>query len=95
MHSNRSNPTAFSIHAKRRNNVASKGHFNGKLGSKGGMKGKCFVCDKFGHYAREFPNRRDTSHDDDHNQRNGRYNGKGKRNFRSRKCSTLQESKEL
>jgi len=65
--SNRSNPTAFSTHAKRRNNAGSKGHFNGKLGSKGGRKGRCFVCNKFGHYARECPNRRDTSHGDDHN----------------------------
>eukprot|EP00253_Pinus_taeda_P004549 PITA_04549 len=90
MPSNRSNPTAFSIHAKRRNNAGSKGHFNGKPGSKGGRKGGCFVCNKFGHYARDCPIRRDTSHDDEHNhsrgnfnnnnQRNGRFNGKGKRN---------------
>ena len=90
MPSNRGNPTAFSAHALRINNVGSKGHFNGKPGSKGGRKGRCFVCNKFGHYARECPNRRDTSHDDDHNhsrgnfnnnnQRNGRSNGRGKRN---------------
>lgn len=59
MPSNRSNPTTFSVHAKRRNNAGSKGHFHGKLGSKGGRKGRCFVCNKFGHYARECPNRRD------------------------------------
>jgi len=90
MPSNRSNPIAFSAHAKRTNNAGSKGHFHGKLGSKGGIKGKCFVCNKFGLYARQCPNRRDTLHDDDHNhsrgnfnnndQRNGRSNGKGKRN---------------
>ena len=85
---NRSNPTAFSAHAKRINNAGSKGYFHGNPGSKGGRKGRCFVCNKFGHCARERPNRRDTSHDDDHNyskgsfnnidQRNGRSNGKGK-----------------
>lgn len=90
MPSNRSNPTVFSAHAKRRNNAGFKGHFHGKPGSKGGKKGKCFVCNKFGHYARECPNRRDTSHDHDHNhsrgnfnnnnQRNGKPNGKEKRN---------------
>ena len=91
MPSNRSNPTTFSTHAKRRNNVGSKDHFHGKPRFKGGRKGRCFVCNKFGHYARECPNRRDTSHDDDHNhsrgdfnnnndQRNGRSNSKEKRN---------------
>eukprot|EP00253_Pinus_taeda_P034667 PITA_34667 len=92
MPSNTSNPTTFSARAKRRNNAGSKGHSTRKSGSKGGGKGRCFVCNKFGHYARECPNRRDTSHDDDHNhsrgnfnnnnQRNGRFNGKGKRNAR-------------
>jgi hypothetical protein len=40
MPSNRSNPTAFSAHAKRRNNAGSKGHFNGKPGSKGWKEGQ-------------------------------------------------------
>lgn len=89
MPSSKGNPTAFSSHAKRRNNFGSKGQFKGKLRWKGGRKGRCFVCNKFGHYARECPNRKDTSHDDDqnhskgnsnHNQRNGMFNGKGKRN---------------
>jgi len=90
MPSNRGNPTTLSAHAKRRNNARSKGHFNGKPRSKGGREGRCFVCNKFGHSTRECPNRRDTSHDDDHNhfsdnfnnnnQRNGRFNGRGKRN---------------
>eukprot|EP00253_Pinus_taeda_P004195 PITA_04195 len=90
MLSNRDNLPAFFCHAKRRNNSGSKGHFKGKPRLKGGRKGRCFVCNKFGHYARECPNRRDISHDDDHNhskgnfnnnnQRNGRFNDKGKRN---------------
>jgi len=87
MPSNKGNPIAFSTHAKRRNNVGSKGHFNRKPGSKGERKGRCFACNKFGHYARECPNRMDTSHDGDHNhsrgnfnRRNDRYNGKGKGN---------------
>eukprot|EP00253_Pinus_taeda_P014689 PITA_14689 len=58
MPSNRGNPTAFFAHAKRRSNAGPKGHFNGKPGSKGGRKGRCFVCNKFGHYVRECPNRR-------------------------------------
>ena len=89
MPSSKGNPIAFSSHAKRRNNSGSQGHFKGKPRSKGGRKGRCFVCNKFGHYARECPNKKDTSHDDDqnhsrgnsnNNQRNGRFNGKGKRN---------------
>jgi len=67
-----------------------KGHFNGKSGSKGGRKGRCLGCNKFGHFARECPNRKDTSHDNDHNHSKGifndqtydRYNGKVKRNAR-------------
>ena len=55
---NRSNPTAFSAHAKRRNNARSKGHFHGKPRSKEGRKGMCVVCNKFSHYERECPNRR-------------------------------------
>ena len=90
MPSSKGNPAAFSSHPKRRNNSGSKGHFKGKTESKGGRNGRCFVCNKFGHYARECPNRKDTSHDDDHNhsrgnfnnnnQSYGKLNGKGKRN---------------
>ena len=71
---NKDNPTAFSAHAKRRNNAGSKGHFHGKLGSKGGRKDRCVACNKFSHYVRECPNRRDTSHDDDHNNSRGNFN---------------------
>eukprot|EP00253_Pinus_taeda_P001640 PITA_01640 len=50
--SNRGNPTNFFAHAKRRNNSRFKVHFKRKPRSKGGRKGRCFVCNKFGHYAR-------------------------------------------
>eukprot|EP00253_Pinus_taeda_P036683 PITA_36683 len=89
MSSNRSNPTAFSTHAKRRNNARSKGHFHGKPGSKGGRKGRCFVCNKFGHYARECPNRRDTSHDDDHNHSRGNFNNNDQRNGRYKESKVV------
>ena len=42
----------------------SKDHFIGKFGSKGGRKGGCL---EFGHYAKECPNGRDTSLDEDNN----------------------------
>jgi len=42
-------------------------HFIGKFRSKGGKKGRCLVCNKFNHYAKECPNGRDTSLDDDRN----------------------------
>eukprot|EP00253_Pinus_taeda_P032354 PITA_32354 len=89
MPSSKGNPIAFSSQPKRRNNSRSKGHFKGNPAPKVGRKGRCFVCNKFGHYARDCPNRKDTSHDDDqnhswgnsnHNQRNGRFNGKANRN---------------
>eukprot|EP00253_Pinus_taeda_P016392 PITA_16392 len=67
MPSNRNNPTTFSIHAKKKNNAGSKNQSQGIPGFKNGRKGRCFVCNKFGHYSKECPNRRDTSHDDDHN----------------------------
>eukprot|EP00253_Pinus_taeda_P033869 PITA_33869 len=84
MPSIRSNPTTFSDHAKRRNNAGFKGHFHGKPRSKGGRKGMCFVCNKLGHYARECPNRRDASHDDDHNHSRGNFNNNDQRNGRSK-----------
>ena len=87
---NRNDPTAFSAHAKKKKNAGSKKQCQGRSGFKNGRKGRCFICKKFGHYARECPNRRDTPWDDDNNnrnnfrgnnnQRNGRFNNKGKRN---------------
>ena len=44
MPSNRGNPTAFSAHAKRRNNAGSKGHFHGNPGSKGGRKANALLA---------------------------------------------------
>ena len=44
-----------------------KDQFIGKSGSKGGRKDKCLGCNKFGHYAKECPNGRDTSLDEDKN----------------------------
>ena len=44
-------------------------------------KGRCYICDKGGHYARECPDRRDSHQDDDQNpshgnQRNGKSNSR-------------------
>eukprot|EP00253_Pinus_taeda_P002446 PITA_02446 len=90
MHSNRNEPNAFFAHAKKKNNAGSKKQCQGGPGFKNGRKGRCFICNKFGHYARECPNRRDTPHDDDNhnnnnfrgnnNQRNSNFNNQGKRN---------------
>lgn len=90
MPSNRNDPIAFSAHAKKKNNASSKNQYQGRPSFKNGRKGRCFICNKFGHYARECHNRRDTPHDDDNhnnnnfrgnnNQRNGKFNNRGKRN---------------
>jgi len=90
MPSNRNDPTAFSAHPKRKNNAGSTKQCQGRLWFKDGRKGICFICNKFGHYAGELLNRRDTTRDVDNNyhnnfrgnnnQRNGRFNNKGKRN---------------
>jgi len=76
-------PAAFSSHSKKRNNYGSK--LKIKVGPKGGRKGRCYICNKVSHYARECPDRKDSHHDDDQNpshgnQRNGKINRKGKRN---------------
>jgi len=42
-------------------------HFIGKFRSEDGRKGGCLGCNKFGHYAKECPNGRDTSLDEDDN----------------------------
>ena len=70
MPSNRNDPTAFSAHAKNKNNAGSKKQCQGRSGFKNGRKGRCFICNKFGHYTRECPNRRDTPHDDDNHNNN-------------------------
>lgn len=75
-------PAAFSSHAKKINNSGSKS--KRKVGPKGGRKGRCFICNKAGHYAREFPDRKDSHHENDQNpshgnRRNGKFNNKGKR----------------
>ena len=53
------------------------------------VKGRCFNCNRFGHFARGCPYKKDTPRDDDNhnnnfkgngNQRNNRFNNKGKRN---------------
>eukprot|EP00253_Pinus_taeda_P002410 PITA_02410 len=103
MPSNRDNPTAFSAHAKRKNNADSKKKSQGRSRFKNGRKGRCFVCNKFGHYARECPIRRGTSHDDDHNHsrgnnnnhRNGRFNNKGKRNASATQLGNDRASKRI
>eukprot|EP00253_Pinus_taeda_P032546 PITA_32546 len=73
------NPSAFSSHAKRRSHYGAKS--KGKATSKGGRKGRCYNCNKMGHYVRECPDKRDSHRDDDQNhsqgnQRNGRSNGR-------------------
>eukprot|EP00253_Pinus_taeda_P004465 PITA_04465 len=75
----RGNRSAFSSHAKRRNYSGAKS--KGKVGPKGGRKGRCYNCNKMGQYARECLDKRDSHHDNDQNhshgnQRNGRFNGK-------------------
>ena len=88
--SNGNNPIAFSAHVKRKNNVGPRRQGQGfKPRFKEGRKGRCFYCNKFGHFARQCPHKKDTPRDfDNHNnnfkgngnQRNNNFNHKGKRN---------------
>eukprot|EP00253_Pinus_taeda_P007311 PITA_07311 len=58
-------------------------------GFKEGRKGRCYSCSGFNHYARECPHKKNSPRDDDNNnnnnskgngnQRNNRFNNKGKR----------------
>ena len=70
---NGSDPTAFTAHAKKRNNVGPRNQNHGRVGPKG-RKGRCYNRNKFGHYAREGPNKRDSPQDDDYNNNNFRGN---------------------
>ena len=75
-------PAAFSSHAKKRNNSGTKS--KGKARPKGGRKGRCYICNKESQYARECPHRKDSHRDYDQNpfddnQRNDKFNSKGKR----------------
>ena len=49
-----------------------KDHFIGKTGSQGRRKGRCLVCNNFGHYAGCLT-RRGTSLDDDNNRLSGKH----------------------
>jgi len=83
-------PTAFSAHAKRKNDVGPRRQSQGsKKGFKGRGKGRCYNCNRFSHYARECPHKKNAPRNDNRNnnnfksngnQRNNRDNNKGKRN---------------
>ena len=74
---------AFTARAKKKNNGGLRNQ--GRAGAQG-KKGRCYTCNKTDHYARECPNKKDTSRDDDNNNRNGnqrnnRFKGKRKAPF--------------
>ena len=81
---NGGDPIAFTTHAKKKNHGGRRNQKHGRAGPKG-RKGRCYTCNKLGHYAIECPNRRDSPRDDDNNnfrgnvnQRNNRFKGKRK-----------------
>jgi len=82
---NGSDPTASTAHAKKKNHGGPRNQNHGRAGPKG-RKGRCYTCNKSGHYARECPNRRDSPRDDDNNNlrrngRNNRFQGKRKAHY--------------
>ena len=48
---------AFIARAKKKNNGGPRNH--GRVGAQG-KKGRCYTCNKTGHYARECPNKKDS-----------------------------------
>lgn len=88
--SNGNEPITFFAHAKTKNNVGPSRQGQGfKQGLKEGRQGRCYNCNRFGHYARDCPHKKDSPRDDDNNnnnmkgngnQRTKRFNNKRKRN---------------
>ena len=78
---NGSDPTAFTAHANKRNNASPRNQNHGRAGPKG-RKGRCYNCNKFGHYARECPNKRDSPRDDNNNNNNNFKGNGNQRNIR-------------
>ena len=89
---NGSDPTAFTAHANKRNNASTRNQNHGRVGPKGGRRGRCYTCNKFGHYARKCTNRRDSSRYEDYNNNNnfrGNENQRNNRFKRKRKASSV------
>eukprot|EP00253_Pinus_taeda_P009076 PITA_09076 len=64
--SNGNDPTAFFAHDKRKNNVGPRKQGPGfKPRFKEGRKGGSYNCNRFSHYARDCPHKKDTPRDDD------------------------------
>ena len=69
--SNGNEPTAFSAHAKRKNNAGPRKQGQGsKKGFKEGRKGRCYNCNMFDHYDSVCPHKKNSPRDDDNNNHN-------------------------
>eukprot|EP00253_Pinus_taeda_P001808 PITA_01808 len=90
--SNENEPTSFSALVKKKNNAGPKRQGQGfKQGFKEERKGRCFNCNRFDHYARECPHKKNSPRDGDNNN----FKGNGNQRNKYEESNVVEKQKEF